>query len=119
MSNSLNNEKNKQKEWNPATIEKLGKEGSQVGLPHSIENVFYSDKKESLIGLSDVLKSKGYEIISLSYNKYEKDKNQWCLIIKIDMIPKLENINEMTDICVELSSNFNCDYDGWYTTIVN
>jgi len=49
VNDSLHIDKKKQRDWNPGTIEKLKRAGSNLKLTHSIENVFYSEEKRPLL----------------------------------------------------------------------
>lgn len=89
-------------------MELLIEKGSNPEKKHFIEHAFFGKKRKLKRIESELLKMEGRTIT------FEKD----FLEIGVDEILEEETINEMTYFCMDLAKEFNCNYDGWSTTLI-
>ncbi len=107
-----------QRRLNPLTLDTLSSNGANLGKIHKITNVFFGNGIADINRLSEKLANNlcdDCRFEKLDIEDSESNENRHTLEYSIDFIPSLENINNMTDLCVRLAHENNCEYDGWYT----
>jgi len=100
---------------NPVTIAELKRLGANFNKIHRIVNVFYSNSEESTKALSEGLKKNSFSDFEFEELASAEDGNSNSLECVKSIVPELDTINKMTDMCVRLALENDCDYDGWYT----
>ena len=109
------NSKRLQREMNPKTLQLLENKGCDLGNTRLIMNVFYAKSKEEIEKLKELLKTYDFRFSNDMLSPSAKNPFEWCLKAEIILSPSLENINNMTDMCVDLADEVDAEYDGWYT----
>ena len=105
-------------EMNQKTIQALIDAGSNPRKPHPLEHHFYCYNPESLKALMAKGKALGYRVANVGDNEHEGTHYWYGDLIK-EMILDLKVINKENLLMLELASEFNGDYDGWGTPVVD
>jgi regulator of RNase E activity RraB len=103
---------------NPVTLERLRANGSNLGAPHRIMNVFYVPEEFASLELRRKLLALGHDILHESGPEVESEARQWTIESLVIMMPVVESLDALTDACVDLAEIYNGMYDGWYTEVI-
>ncbi len=104
-------------EGNQKTIQALIDNGSNIKKPHPLEHHFYCYSEESLKALMNKGTSLGYSAANIGDNVHE-GKHYWYGDLIKETVLDLKIINIEDSIMLQLASEFNADYDGWGTPII-
>ncbi len=120
MENSKDGNKQIQRRLNPETLKLLEKKGADLRKRHEIINVFNLFDYKAIENLSRLLENAEFKIIGVTKMDDSIDSVYWSLDAMVDQIPDIDNINQTTDLCVDLVATVDAaDYDGWYTQPVD
>ena len=104
-------------EMNKKTIQALVDAGSDPSKPHPLEHHFYFNSSDSLNALMAKGKSSGYRVANLGDNVQEGKRYWYGDLIK-ETVLKINLINKENSLMLKLASEFNANYDGWGTPVV-
>ena len=105
-----------QRRWNSETLKLLKEKGADLNKAHKIINVFNLFEDEAVQTLSRVLEKADFKVVEVMQMNESDKHSYWSLDAVVELIPELERINQMTDLCVDLATKVNnANYDGWYT----
>lgn len=104
-------------EMNMKTIEALIEAGSDPNKPHPLEHHFYCDNSSSLKELMAKGESLGYRVANLGDNIYE-GKHYWYGDLIKETILDIKVINEDNSLMLMLANEFDSEYDGWGSPVV-
>jgi regulator of RNase E activity RraB len=104
-------------EMNKKTIQALIDAGSDPMKPHPLEHHFYCYNSGSLKELLAKGESLGYRVANVGDNVYEGTHYWYGDLIK-DTVLEITVINSENSLMLKLASEFNADYDGWGTPVV-
>ena len=104
-------------EMNKKTIQALIDAGSDPGKPHPLEHHFYCDSSDSLNALMAKGKSLGYRVANVGDNVHE-GRHYWYGDLIKETVLNINIINKENSLMLKLASEFNADYDGWGTPVV-
>lgn len=104
-------------EMNQKTIKALIEAGSNPKKPHPLEHHFYCYSSESLSQLTAKGKSLGYRIANTGDNVHEGVHYWYGDLIKETTLD-IKIINQENSLMLKLANEFNVDYDGWGTPVV-
>jgi hypothetical protein len=111
--------KKKQRLWNPGTLELLKKKGSNLNMIHKMVNVFHIFEEERIPILKKTLIEQGFNIYDITKIAENDQIIYWALHAQIEFVPTKNEIDKMTDECVDLAFSLGVEYDGWYTQPVD
>jgi len=104
-------------EMNRKTIQALIDAGSDPDKPHPLEHHFNCFRADSLKDLMTKGKSLGYRVANVGDNEHEGSHYWYGDLIK-DTVLDINIINSQNSLMLKLANEFNADYDGWGTTVV-
>lgn len=104
-------------EANRKTIQALIDAGSDPSKPHPLEHHFYCISQESLKNLISKGESLGYRIANMGDNVYEGTHYWYGDLIK-EATLDINVINRENSLMLKLANEFDADYDGWGTSVV-
>lgn len=104
-------------EMNRKTIQALIEAGSNPSKPHPLEHHFNCFSSESLNDLMTKGESLGYRVANLGDNVHEGNRYWYGDLVK-DTSLNIKVINQENSLMLKLASEFNADYDGWGTPVV-
>lgn len=104
-------------EMNQKTIQALKDAGSDLKKPHPLEHHFYCFTPDSLKNLMAKGKSLGYRVANVGDNEHEGTHYWYGDLIK-ETVLDLNVINDENSVMLRLADEFNGDYDGWGTPVV-
>lgn len=105
-------------EMNQKTIQALIDAGSNPQKPHPLEHHFYCYNPDSLKALMAKGKSLGYRIANAGDDNHEGTHYWYADLIK-ETILDLKIINKENTLMLKLAKEFDGDYDGWGTLVVD
>ena len=118
MSAKIAEAKALQRTMNPMSQKGLLDRGSDLAKIHEVVNVFYVLRESHVDLLREDLRKRGFDVPKAKFDAAAGVPDCWILEAKIKMLPTLENLNLLTDQCVDLAANYKADYDGWYTKVM-
>lgn len=104
----LPNKYDRQQIANRDLIRILAEKGSNLKKEHCINHTF-SGKKRNLKKIEKELSTMNGKTISIEKNLLE---------ISFNEILDEDTITEMTYICIDFAKEFNCNYDGWSSSLI-
>jgi regulator of RNase E activity RraB len=104
-------------EANSKVIKALVEAGSDPKKAHPLEHHFYCYTEACLDLLMEKGESQGYQIANIGTNVHEGTKYWYGDLIKATVLD-LQIINRENSVMLKLASEFNADYDGWGTPVV-
>jgi len=104
-------------EMNTKTIQALIDAGSDPNKPHPLEHHFYCDNPDSLKALMAKGESLGYRVANLGDNVHEGTHYWYGDLIKETAL-NLKVIDEEKSLMLKLAREFDVDYDGWGSPVV-
>jgi len=105
-------------EMNQKTIQALIEAGSDPLKPYPLEHHFYCFSPESLNSLMAKGESLGYRVDNIGENEHE-GTNYWYGDLIKETALDIRTINKENSVMLELADEFNGDYDGWGTPVVD
>ncbi len=105
-------------EGNQKTIQALIDAGSNPHKPHPLEHHFYCNNLDFLKALMAKGESLGYHIANVGDNDHEGTHYWYGDLIK-ETVLNLKIINKENSLMLELANEFDADYDGWGTPVVD
>lgn len=114
---SLSGDRHQHRQGNVRIRELLTEQDCDLTQERSITNVFYAAEKSSLTAVRDELIRKGLSPAEGEPARAANETDEWCLEVLIDLVPSVETLDRMTDICVDAASVNSAEYDGWYTEV--
>lgn len=112
-----NENKRKQRAWNPTTRDLMISKGVDPAVSRLIYHVFYLTSQEKADQLLELLLLSGYSLERSYLFAMPDNAKPWTLVVTKAVIPDIESIDSMTDECIELSASVDEEYDGWYVEI--
>jgi len=106
-----------QRDMNPGTLKLLESKGCNLSTTITILNVFYLNRAGVINEFIELLKNHNFHISKEMVSSSSNDPSVLCLKAEILLLPTCENINNMTDTCIDIAEQVGADYDGWYTEI--
>lgn len=104
-------------EMNQKVIQALIDAGSDPEKPHPLEHHFYCYDPGCLQSLMSKGESLGYRPAYMGENTHEGTHYWYGDLVK-ETVLDLGAINKQNSLMLELADEFNADYDGWGTPIV-
>ena len=104
-------------EMNRKTIQALIDAGSDPDKPHPLEHHFNCFRADSLKKLMTKGISLGYRVANVGDNEHEGSHYWYGDLIK-DTTLDINVINSQNSLMLKLANEFNANYDGWGTTVV-
>lgn len=104
-------------EMNQKIIQALKDAGSDPQKAHPLEHHFYCFTPESLKNLMAKGKSLGYQVANVGDNEHEGTHYWYGDLIK-ETVLDIDIINNENSLMLSLADQFNGDYDGWGTPVV-
>ena len=102
---------------NQKTISALIEAGSNPDMPHPLEHHFYSNNKNNLLALVKEGERLGYK--SAHWGKNDENSEIYWYVDLIKNTPlNLEIVNNENSKMLKLAHEYESDYDGWGTNIV-
>lgn len=105
-------------EGNKKTIQALIDAGSNPRKPHPLEHHFYCNNLDSLKALMAKGESLGYRIANVGKEDNE-ETHYWYVDLIKETVLYLKIINKENSLMLELANEFDADYDGWGTSVVD
>ena len=99
------------------TIEALKRNGSDLSKAHILEHHFYVFFEKTAKRLSEKGVSLGYKTSKIQSGNYEGNSYWYFDLIK-PTIPDIEIITKETTLMLKLAKEFDAEYDGWGTNVV-
>jgi len=118
MMDDLKTQKSEQRRFNRVTLKVLKQNRSSLSKAHVITNVFYVFRKEDVERLIGALAESGYNAQGDPVESTAKSAEQWIVEAQASLVPKLAQVDCMTDECVEIAALHGGEYDGWYTEVI-
>ena len=106
-----------QRLMNTETLKTLADEGCSLDESLVMFNVFYVSTAEIIEGLRERLEGHGFAIHTIEAAAEEDRDSSICLTAGIGLVPDAQNVDWMTDTCVELADELGAVYDGWYVEV--
>lgn len=102
---------------NPMVRDLMSKNGADLEKSRWIMNYSYSEDRSEAESLAEEARLLGHEIAHIREDDSPDSKYDWVILTKLQVIPNVENLHQMTDQCVRVAEMFNSNYDGWYTEV--
>ena len=99
------------------TIEALKRNGSDLSKAHILEHHFYVFSEKSAKRLSEKGISLGYKTSKIQPGNYEGNSYWYFDLIK-PTIPEIDIVIKETTLMLKLAKEFDAEYDGWGTNVV-
>ena len=103
---------------NPLTIQKLSENGSNLQEPHILWSAVHVFSESDVDPLMVALEAAGYEVQKPAEAKVYQETRYWLVTPSLALVPTVEVVGRMTDELVTIVSEFEAEYDGWYTEVV-
>ena len=104
-------------EANQKTIQALIDNGSDPKKPHPLEHHFYCHDAAQLKALLKKGEALGYKAANMGDNVHEGEHYWYADLIK-ETVLDLKLINKENVLMLKLAAEFEADYDGWGTPVV-
>ncbi|EAR59565.1 ribonuclease E inhibitor RraB [Neptuniibacter caesariensis] len=104
-------------EMNAKTIQALIDAGSDPSKPHPLEHHFYCFSSDLLKKLMAKGESLGYRVANVGDNVHDGTHYWYGDLIK-ETVLDIKVINSENSLMLKLASEFDADYDGWGTPVV-
>lgn len=105
-------------EMNQKTIKALIEAGSNPLKAHPLEHHFYCFTPDALKSLMSKGESLGYRVANIGDNEHE-GTNYWYGDLIKETVLDIKVINKENSVMLELADQFDSDYDGWGTPVVD
>ncbi|MAD45440.1 MAG: ribonuclease E inhibitor B [Oceanospirillaceae bacterium] len=102
---------------NSKTIQALIDAGSDPDQPHPLEHHFYCYSLDSLKKIMTKGESLGYRVANVGDTTYDGIHYWYGDLIK-ETVLDIKVINSENALMLKLASEFDADYDGWGTPVV-
>lgn len=103
---------------NASVLSRLQALGSDLSLVHHVVHAFYSQDEGTASELVLILKREGYVIETAPEQREFEGERYWFFEAALRIVPQPDEINAMTDRLVDIATEVNCEYDGWFTQVV-
>ena len=99
------------------TIKALKRSGSDLSKAHILEHHFYVFSEKTANRLLEKGVSLGYKSSKIQSGNYEGNSYWYFDLIK-PTIPEIDIVTKETFLMLKLAKEFDAEYDGWGTNIV-
>ncbi len=103
---------------NKSVLELLKKHGDKLTTVREINHWIYFKSFDDLCDYKDILSKKGFIIQNIDKNKDPNETHPFSLCISRDDRADLKSINKVTLKLSRLAEEYNGNYDGWETPII-
>ncbi|HWO75273.1 MAG TPA: DUF695 domain-containing protein [Bacillus sp. (in: firmicutes)] len=101
---------------NRQVVDSLEQSGDSLEVPRKVEHwIFFADEK-MMNRFIKAIKKEGFTIEDQS-NEMEEEEHYAVCISREDKVD-LHSINNVTDLLIEVAENFEGEYDGWETFVI-
>lgn len=108
----------RQRSMNVETLAALKEQGSNLLRGHNLQNVFHVHSANDVAAVAQRLRGEGF-CVTEEGTKYRDRRTTYYLVeVSIERVPDIQALHAMTDCCTRIAQQFDADYDGWYTEVV-
>jgi regulator of RNase E activity RraB len=103
---------------NKSVLKLLREYGDNLETVREVNHWIYFKSFDDMCDYKDIVVKKGFNVSNMNHKEDSDESHPFTLIIHREDSVNLNSINEVTIELSELANDYDGDYDGWETPIV-